>query len=197
MRTVFSLGPFKAYAVLDKVVSSQMKTGFVQNAGDWLRFFFPNDLPPVFLLLHPDLTRYQSWYLFGNWDQKLPQEYQPFYKPFPGMHEENGRVVFAEGKFEASGLQTGILKLGENAHVVSKLLIQGGKNRWITVFNNKSPLSLELYNPNKFGALMDENISSSIFNRLFIRHDADPKYFQLTSEKIPAYQIWKIQGDQF
>jgi hypothetical protein len=197
LRSVLSAGPSDAQKLLDPVLGTQKETEQIRRLDHWLRFFFPKDLPPVFFLLHPDLTRYQGWYLFGNWDKNLPKNYRPFYQPYSGMHEENETVVFAGGKLEASGPQAGLLQLDKKMQAVSQLLIQDGQNKQVVVFNNTSPFYLELYTPDEFGALMDDKIASTTFNRLFIRHDVDSQYFQLVAERVPAYQIWKIKGDQF
>ncbi len=50
--------------------------------------------------------------------------------------------------------------------------------------------------PSRFGALMDTHISESVFNKLFLRHTFNPKYFRPVATKSPSYQLWEVLGDR-
>jgi hypothetical protein len=49
--------------------------------------------------------------------------------------------------------------------------------------------------PGKFGAIMDSQISESVFNKLFLRHTFNPKYFRPVATNSPSYQLWEVVGD--
>jgi dolichyl-diphosphooligosaccharide--protein glycosyltransferase len=200
IRSVLSEGPSKAREVLNPVLASQTKKEPWPDMEAWLHFFFPQELPPIYLLLHKDLTNSQGWFLLGNWYRQWPSTYRPLYQPYAGMRAEGAKIVFAGGKFEVSGPKAGLFQLenspSENSYPISQLRVRDRQNTRVTPFNHKSRLSLEVYAPHQFGALMDTTIAASTFNRLFIRHDLDAEYFQLIAEKLPDYQIWQIRGDQ-
>jgi len=48
----------------------------------------------------------------------------------------------------------------------------------------------------KFGAIMDSQISESVFNKLFLRHTFNPKYFRPVVTNTPSYQLWEVVGDK-
>jgi len=43
---------------------------------------------------------------------------------------------------------------------------------------------------------MDEYISGSVFNKLFLRHTFNPKYFRPVATNTPSYQLWEVLGDK-
>jgi hypothetical protein len=201
IRSVLSEGPSKAREVLNPVLASHKKKDLWPDVEAWLNFFFPKELPPIYLLLHKDLTNSQGWFLLGNWYRQWPPTYRPFYQPYLGMRADGAKIAFAGGKVSVSGPKAGLLQFetptNENTYPISQLLVRDRQNTRVTRFDHKSLLSLEVYVPYQFGALMDTTMAVSTFNRLFIRHDLDAQYFQLVDEELPDYQIWQIRGDQF
>ena len=53
----------------------------------------------------------------------------------------------------------------------------------------------DIFKKSGFGAMMDERIAESVFNKLFIRHTFPSRYFKPVSLKSPVYQLWEVTGD--
>ena len=64
-------------------------------------------------------------------------------------------------------------------------------------YSNKSNLVFDYYERARFGAIMDQNFSKSVFNALFMRHQANLKYFRPIRLATPSHQIWEVKGDTF
>ncbi len=64
-------------------------------------------------------------------------------------------------------------------------------------FDINSRLGFEYIESYRFGALCDNNISESVFNKLFIRHSYQEKYFKPIRLRAPYYQIWEVTGDTY
>jgi len=70
---------------------------------------------------------------------------------------------------------------------------QGTQTRY---YGHDQGLQFEIFEPGRFAVLMDEPISNSVFNKLFLRHTYDPAYFRPVALKSPDYQLWEVVGDR-
>ena len=64
-------------------------------------------------------------------------------------------------------------------------------------FDAHSMLGFEYIEPYKFGAVCDKNISESVFNKLFVRHSYQDKYFKPFRLRAPYYQVWEVKGETY
>ena len=64
-------------------------------------------------------------------------------------------------------------------------------------FDTNSKLGFEYIKTAGLGALCDNNISESVFNKLFIRHSYPDKYFKPIRLRSPYYQVWEVKGDTY
>jgi len=202
IRSVLAVGPHDAQKLLAKELNSQKLLPLFDLAtvDQWLQFFFPKASSPAFLFLHQDLTHSQGWFYFGTWDMKSRQGLEPFYRPYAIIKAEKGKYTTSGGILEIDGNESGVFRVNENGSNkklnLSHVYVQTGPKMTTTHFNNRAKLCFEIYEPGRFGALMNEAMAVSTFNRLFVRHETDSQYFQLREENFPLYQIWRVHGDQ-
>jgi len=204
IRNILSTDHSNARKILSSALVSREITFFksITTVDDFLQFFFPRDLPPVFLLLHKDMIlSSNNWFRFGSWDMKNRKGHKPVYIPLSIIKIDSDQIYLDRGKLKTAGPEAGIFKLNmsktQNNLLLSSLLIRSGDDIVTIPFNNESELQIELFSQGSFGAIMDNKIAISAFNKLFIRHEANPAYFRLIAEDIPSYQIWQVFGDSY
>lgn len=201
IRMVLAAGPIRGRKVLDDALAGGRlfsQDGFT-TVDSWLRFFFPRAPVPVFLLLHEDMTLGCGWFYFGTWNLASGKGLEPTYHPLLVLDKQAGKLITTGGVLQLEAPDRGLFYLkqgsGFNRLKLSHLLVTTGEDSKVIFFGNNTELSTEIYQPSRFGAIMDDKIAESTFNKLFIRHHQDSSYFTLVAEDIPYYQIWQVQGD--
>jgi dolichyl-diphosphooligosaccharide--protein glycosyltransferase len=169
--------------------------GSLQDVDQWLCFFYPEKTRPVYLFLDWRLTVTSYWWCWlGTWDVEKREGIHPLYKAFYNVHEENGHIRGSDGldiDIERGNLRTG------NRMIGLARLVKREKQRVLTKnYQKDRGLLFEMSAPSRFGALMDEHISESVFNRLFLRCTFNPKYFRPVAVNTPSYQLWEVLGDR-
>jgi len=193
MKQVLGTGPEAAKGLID---SARLRpVGSLRTTNDWLRFFFPARHRPVYLFLDWRLTITSYWWFWlGTWDVNAHKAMHPFYRAFYGLGLKNGHITNKSGI--DVDLDKGIFTLWDKRVGLKEISIFGIKKPERRIFNRKRGLYFEFFVPGKFGALMDKNIASSVFNALFLRHSYNPRYFKPVRLVSPSHQIWMVRGDK-
>lgn len=198
LKNILSSGPQEALRLIDK---AQLKSiSKLDSDEKWLEFFFPDNGPPVYLFLDWRLTvTCHWWFWLGSWNIEKRDGIHPFYNPFFGMSMSEMRASNANGV--NFNFKNGELVLDNKRAIVSNAkLILGNTIRSYEYHPSRKSedviLSFELALHNKFSALEDQHISKSVFNRLFLRHQSDQRYFKPVVLNSPAFQIWEVKGDK-
>jgi dolichyl-diphosphooligosaccharide--protein glycosyltransferase len=164
-----------------------------------IAFYFPPNKKPVYLFLDWRLTITSYWWFwFGSWDFDKREGIHPGFELFQNIGIQNNQIM---GRGMRSGLQadlkTGIVKLGNKHLPMARIAFfePDGKVK-VAQYKKNSGLSLEVSAVSRCAALVDPAIGNSVFNKLYLRRQYDPKYFELVDEKFPAWQLWKVQGDE-
>ena len=125
----------------------------------------------------------------------------PTYLPLSIKEIQLDQILLSHGSIIISGENIGIFAFNKPNNrkplLLSKINIKSATSLDSIPFAHNTDLCLELFPPDNFGAIMDTMMAMSTFNKLFILHQVNPKYFRLISENIPNYQIWEISGDQY
>ena len=64
-------------------------------------------------------------------------------------------------------------------------------------YNPSRKIGFEYVESARYGAIMDANMSESVFNKLFVRHLFPEKYFKPLRIRGPYYQLWEVKGDTY
>lgn len=193
IKKVLSAGPDKAGELLSSAKLEPV--GNLQTEDQWLRFFYPEKTRPVYLFLDWRLTITSYWwYWLGTWDVEKREGIHPMCKFFYDVYEENGHIKGSEGL--DIDLEKGELRVGKRIIGLTQLVKYTEKGLQTRHYKRDHGAQFEMMVPGKFGAIMDLHISESVFNKLFLRHTFNPKYFRLVTTNSPSYQLWEVLGDR-
>lgn len=192
MKNVLSAGP---EAGRDIIEQAQLKPSEkLATTGDWLAFFFPPERRPVYLFvdsLLPKITYW--WYWFGTWDVTKRDGDHPFYTSSSPVRIKDNRITGANGL--NLNMDTGELLFNDKRTAVAAVAIRDLNNLREKNFYNGSRYRFEMFEQGRFGAMMENSIAESVFNKLYIRHTPDRHYFKPVELSTPAYQLWEVTGD--
>jgi dolichyl-diphosphooligosaccharide--protein glycosyltransferase len=193
IKEVLSVGPEKARELLASAKLAPV--GNLQTVDQWLCFFYPEKVRPVYLFLDWRLTITNYWwYWLGTWDVEKREGIHPIYKAFFDVHEENGHIKGSEGL--DIDIEKGELRTGKRITGLTQLVERTGKGLQTRHYKRDRGSQFEMLVPGKFGAIMDSQISESVFNKLFLRHTFNPKYFRPVVTNSPSHQLWEVLGDR-
>ncbi len=149
----------------------------------------PTNGRPVYIFLDSKtLATAPVWMPFGAIGTNVPETvYQPVFNLVMtpgGVYGPQGLVVNTE---------EGILHDGGNGYALIHFMVREANTAWMNVYSRADGGCFEFMVPRGFGVLMNQEVSESIFNRLFVR--ADPtlgKWFDPTVNQSPNFQIWHV-----
>ncbi len=207
LKKILSVGPEQASFIIEDL--SLHPVGNWKTSHDWLIFFFPKEKRPVYLFLDNRLTKsFIGWYWFGTWDISKQTGTRPFYRFIKHIEisRNNSQINKKSDTRTPDNNQPGAnINLGNGIFTwdskmipLKTALIAGDKkigDYEIKSYERKRGARLEVFKPVGFGALMDEDISESVFNKLFLRHTWDHTYFKPVAVASPDYQLWEVRGD--
>lgn len=144
---------------------------------------------PVYIFLDSmTMATMPIWYPFGTSVAGGPETvYQPFYNLLlatDGVYGSQGLVIDTEA---------GILRDSTNYCGLRQFMARETEGAWIKEYNRKDGGCFELMAPRGFGVLMNQEVTESVFNRLFVR--VDPRmgqWFDPVLNQSPEFQIWKV-----
>jgi dolichyl-diphosphooligosaccharide--protein glycosyltransferase len=195
LKEILDAGPDDAREIIDSLnLSTPSKP---ESTEDWLEFFFPENNRPVYILIDNLLTKIAYWWFwFGTWDIDKQEGIHPSFNFYYNINSSNNIISNNSGlKIDS---QNGILYSRELGSYQLSHISQMTSNKLNKKeFNTNSRLGFEYFERNRFGALCDNNISESVFNKLFIRHSYQEKYFKPIRLRGPYYQIWEVKGDTY
>ena len=194
IKKVLSVGPEAARTLL--AVARLRPVGNLQNVDQWLKFFYPEKTRPVYLFLDWRLTITDYWWFWlGTWDIKKRDGIHPTYKAFYDLYERDNHIK-GRGGLDID-LETGILHIGNRMTTGLRRIVETTRHGLETKnYPGDSRLVFDMFSPARFGALMDRHISESVFNKLYLLHVYNPKYFRPVGMNAPAYQLWEVIGDK-
>ena len=198
VKKVLSAGPDSALGIIKKARLRPEKG--IKTPDQWLKFLFPDDSPPTYLFLDWRLTVTSYWWFWlGSWDIARHDGIHPFYNALYGM-TLNGKKA-SNNSGASFNFDTGEIRINNRKAFVNKAMLNDGSTLMPFKYKtpqdgrNKAVLSFDMFKPAGFAALEDQHIDESVFNKLFLRHQSDERYFIPVSLNSPAFQIWEVHGD--
>ncbi len=191
IKRILAAGPEGAHNILKGV--HFRANGTCTTGDDWLEFFYPRYVRPIYLFLDWRLTFTNYWWFWlGTWDPILHDGVHPFYRALYGVRLSNGIARNANG-FEAD-MKKAIASFQGRRFLLKRSAVYTEDS--VKEFaRGPGNINLEVYAPADFAAIEDDAIAESVFNKLFIRHQPD-RYFSLIADRVPSFQIWRVDGDR-
>jgi len=196
---ICAAGPTSARARAEAAIASGLLrySAEIQTVDAWVHFFFPKIDRPLYLLITRDMTESPEWFRLGTWNPDTRRGATAFYRAYQGVRASGGeirgprslRVDMAGGTIYQQNPDGGIYPY-PLVQVVSRV-----DSIEVRTFDNRDGFSFEWVPSLGFGAAMSPSIARSVFNKMFIRHDADSRFFRPVSFGTPAFQIWQVRGD--
>ncbi len=201
LKKVLAAGPENARSLIVSAQDSgELNTMGWESLEQLVSYLFPTGNPPIFVLLHKEMTASSRWFWYGLWDPVRREGPHAVYKPFFSLAEKNGRIVDATGfGFErGKGGRFNVDVDGRSAVYRLTHLFEhnGGKVVTLDYHVSEGGLRFEWVKTQHYGALLSQDMANSVFNRLFIRHTASPTYFRHHKLSTPSYQLWEVLGDK-
>ena len=192
LREVFQRGPEAAARPL---AGAELKpVAPRRHVDDWLAFLFPTPTRPVYLFIdHGLIDKSYWWHWFGTWDIAEREGQHGVYQGYTSIQRSDGYLVSADGL--RLNLRTGRIEVGTQAIPLAELWIRvrGGFQREPY---RKTGLRFEMMQGGTFGALMDETLAESLFNRLFLRHmGSEAGLFEPVELATPSHQLWRVHQE--
>jgi dolichyl-diphosphooligosaccharide--protein glycosyltransferase len=200
LKFVCSSGPEVARTRINEIITAGgiAKSAELTTADDWLKFFFPANVPPFYLLLTQDLTRSREWFRRGTWDPAKRRGEDAFYRRYFGIRLIDGELRNVDGLSVDIEKET-ILLPDENGErksfPLTHMVTFTGRRTERTEFGNQGIMCFEWIQPIGYGAAMSPVIAESMFNKLYIRHRSFPRYFRQVVLRSPSFQLWEVKGD--
>jgi hypothetical protein len=176
------------------IIASQFK-----NVKKWLEFFYPKNNKDIYLVLHKNMTQHSLWFYNGSYNLKTKKHQDRTFISYNNLKENKEWIT--NGSFKINKQKAGSIRIGSSGNYIRKkyhhILTRTGKQLQTKPFNTEGKIAFEWIKPFGYGAIMSLDLSKSVFNKLFIRHKFEPKYFKPIKLKTPHYQIWQVIGDVY
>jgi dolichyl-diphosphooligosaccharide--protein glycosyltransferase len=194
IKTVLRDGPVAARTIIDQ--AGLKPEGNCTSTDGWLKFFFPGQKRPVYLVCDSLLSRTAYWwYWFGTWDVAANEGTHPNFEAYQqiSFNEKTirGRTNLAIDRAAGTVIQNNrAIPLS-----IIEVYLRSGSH---TLNDYRRPgLRFEFNRKYRNGAIMDAQIADSVFSRLFIRIQPDTTYFKPVINVPPYVQLWEVFGDSF
>lgn len=191
-KRLLSAGPISAEQM---IIDAQLHpVEFYSTVSDWLLFLFPPSHRQIYFFLDYRLgsTAYW-WYWLGTWDISTREGVHSRNISFYNINIDNNGASDHK-KFFADFEKGEVLLLNDMKLLksVSIFDITGEKDK--IIYQHDAMAYLEIFKPGEYAALQRKDISESMFNRLFLRHEKS-KFFRPVKLQTPMFQIYQVVGD--
>ncbi len=192
LKELLAAGPDKTR---EKLTSSPLKpVDDLTNTEKWLKFLFPGETLPTYILLDKRLLQTAYWWFWlGTWDPSKKDGIHPYYYPLFNIKRNGDNFETPEGL--SLDLRKGVFFIeNKQAAIKSLLIVEPPRPNEIN-FGRQEGSRVEIIPKFEYGAIMDEPIARSVFNQIFLRLMVDKRFFEPVIISTPFFQIWKVKGD--
>jgi len=197
IKEVLGAGPVNAERI---IASAGLKPQEgIKTVEDWLAFFFPKPTRPVYLFNDWRLTVTNYWwYWLGTWDPGRHDGVHPTYLPFYNtkLTAKSITALHRSGSNLKADLEKGVAAVGDKVVSLKVIHIRYPNRIETKTYPVSQGYYLEVI-PGGYSALMSPNIAESVFNKLFLRHQYDQRFFEPVELKTPLFQIWKVKPEWY
>jgi len=192
IKSVLKNGPEAGRRLIEE---AGLKTdGALNSTDEWLKFFFPQKTRPIFLVCDNLLNRTAYWwYWFGTWDIAASSGTHPRFKPCERITVDKKSIRGSKGLAINRG--DGIYRQNNRSIPLDRIIAHSRTGSQTLNTYNRSGMRFEFNRLHRNGAIMDAEISESVFSRLFIRMQPDWTYFKPVINSPPFFQLWEVSAD--
>ena len=197
MRQLLNQSPGEAAADLLELSRATGRDTGLDSIEACQAFLFPDNREPVFLLLYHAMLQ-TTWFRYGSWDIVEESGESFALAPFHRVERKDDTFTLAPNLvFDVNeGLSMLDIKFNESkvGLPLRKIVAYDDTGRLLAVKDYEYPRGFHLeWLPHiRYGVVMTENVAESVFNQLFIRHQAEPAYFHRTVARNPAFSLWEV-----
>ncbi len=194
LKKILAAGPDRAAALI-RSLNLKPISG-MSTEDEWLGFFFPSGQRPVYLFVDNLLTKIAYWwYWFGTWDIEKKDGVHPVYKLFYNIRLNKTSITGSDGL----SVDTTAGKATSRGSVfpLAALGLKTDDGFREKNYYRSSRFRFEAVPQKQYGALLDTGIAESVFNKLFIRHVFNDRFFRPVAIRSPHYQIWEVVGETY
>ena len=147
---------------------------------------------PVYIYLDSmTMATVPVWYSFGATGTNVPET---IYQPTFNLDMQSNGVYGVNGLFIDT--DEGVLRDGTNYIGLIHFMVREASQASLREYNRENGGCFELVAPRRFGVLMNQEVTESVFNSLFLRADLRLKeWFDPVIDNGPDFQIWKVNGN--
>lgn len=201
------VGKARGYKVLLKILKNgpegaiqvlrETNPGFIKTESDvrkWLKFFYPENVRPLYLYIDFKLTESNWWQWYGSWDIEKQKGVRSNYKTYFGVDMKNGKFIDDAGQEFPLMANIGVDAAGtDKTEIIQNPSIMSGYKK-----DHPKPVEYvaQYSGSTKLLAIVDKAGFNTVFNKLFFQENAPSEYFKLADADSPAYQLWQVKGDQ-
>jgi hypothetical protein len=194
-KTILASGPDQARIILEKENLKPIDEW--RSVDDWLRFFFPSNIRPVYLFLDWRLLETHYWWFWmGSWQISEYNGYHPYLEYYLNVDKTQKGLI---GEDFSLDRRQGILTSTNNSELPLKELkiIADGKVAWRTEYEIENGVYVDFFDGYNIAVAQDPIIAESVFSKLFIMHERPGKYFHPIVLNSPFFQLWQVNGDSY
>lgn len=167
-----------------------------QTPNQWLDFFFPEKVRPIYLMLNEEMINASYWwYWYGSWDIGKQDGSRPTIWLLEGLTSDKEQNAVRGKEFELD-VASGQIRMENNLIQLSRACLYGEKHYRMERYNDKNQPAFTLFNDLKLGVLYDPRLAESIFGRLYLGGEIPEKYFSPVLNNPRIGQLWRVTGDQ-
>lgn len=191
IKRILSAGPSEAKNILNEQ-KLQAVSGLT-SMDNWIEFFFPKSTPPIYIFIDERTAHVLNWlFYFATWNPVTKSGGETMYEPFSGLIESSSGLLTSQDGKTRVDIQRGLINSGQNHGMLLFYQKCGAEKQ----FYGRPIGYAFFYNSlSSVGAVMQENIAETVFNRLFVCKEGTEPYLQPVLTENPAYQLWKVTGD--
>lgn len=194
LKELLSKEPNEARAILEK--STPKGSDGPQTIDDWLRFLFPGETKPAYLLLDRRLlfTAYW-WYWLGSWDPATKTGIHPYIFPLLELEKTEKGFISSDGII--IDIARGIIQVQNKEAYLKRLILVDAPSPYEIDYGRVNGGQVEIVPKYSYGAIVDDHIANSVFNQMFMRLTADSRHFEPVVIEHPVFSLWKVKGDKY
>lgn len=183
-------------------------TAGLTTQDEWLKYLYPEQTQPIYLLLHQKMLQTVSWFKQGNIDFNTKKTIGlPLYLPFSNMKKNedfivNDEMVIHTGK--------GLAKDRQGSMHSFSAIKECRKGRCSTQYYSKDgkKISRRQVDPGddrfqfhwnadqQAGVVLSKEMAKTAFIKLFEK-TSSTQQFELVQMQLPLFQLWRVKADRY
>lgn len=163
-----------------------------------LRFLFPGSTRPTYLFLN-ELLLTEAWYLLGTWDFSERAGARALYLPLYQLRalDAGGFRAASRAGLVAIDLRQGRVRIRQHDGLLRRATVLDRSRLQRLRYDDGRRYSIHLIPEAEFGLYASDHAGDALLTKLYFELDFDPRFFTPELIELPAYSIWKVEGEAY